>query len=463
MIQNMQEKLSLFLKLNRKYIKKIKNIVILFSKMNSDNLESINENRESLIEELNSTLEKFNITIHNPKLVSSLLEISNEDSKLNSINTKRLIEETDPLKDPYLKNELSFIDTIKKLENQLKKLSDENNSLLNFKIELQAQNDELKEHLEEMNKLKRKLNDEKLSKDELDMSLKYVKQMNKDLETKMSILEEENSNLKKQIKSANDKLKEFDLVKNKKINFENELKYKESIINYLETLLKSNKIYYTNKVLERDNQKEFNINEEEEVESEYDFTRSKFSNKYKKHTSSKERSKVEENDSSKLNNYHMEYKDYKDHRENNLIRNHERYRDKNIKLKNNFSLRDSFTKSRGDGDKSFDEDRLKPSSYLTSSLEKELNIEKNYKEIYSDIKDFKGKKENIDYNQSLIQEIDHVEFNSFRNKEINKDNKEFNSSKASKTANLKNEIDSLDSEIKHLQNKLKIMIDVNKK
>jgi hypothetical protein len=385
MIQNMQEKLSLFLKLNRKYIKKIKNIVILFSKINSDNIESINENRESLMEELNSTLEKFNITIHNPKLVSSLLEISNEDSKLNTLNTKRLLEEIDPLKDPYVKNELSLIDTIKKLENQLTKLSEENNSLLNIKVELQAQNDELKEHLEEMNKLKRKLNDEKLSKDELDMSLKYVKQMNKDLETKMSILDEENSNLKKQIKSSNDKLKEFELLKNKKINLENELNYKESIINYLETLLKSNKINYSNKILEREGREDkIRINNnEEEVDSDYDYTRTKFSNKFNKDRSSKENSRVEEKDSSKLNNYHMGYKDYKDHRENHLIGKQERYKNKDSKFNNNFSLKDSFTKSRGEDDKSFDEDRLKPSSYLTSSLEKELNINKNYKEGFT--------------------------------------------------------------------------------
>jgi hypothetical protein len=454
----MQEKLSLFLKLNRKYIKKIKNIVLLFSKLNSDNLESINENRECLIDELSSTLEKFNITIHNPKLVSSLLEISNEDTTLNTINTKRLLDELDPLQDPYVKNELSLIDTVKKLENQLKKLSEENNSLLNLKIDLQAQNDELKEKLEEMNKLKRKLNDEKLSKDELDMSLKYVKQMNKDLESKMSILEEESNNLKKQLKSANEKLKEFDLLKNRKINLENELKYKESIINYLETLLKSNNINYSNKILDREEQIKINNNDED---SDYDFTRSKFSNKFKKEKNSRENSRVEEKDNSKFNNYHMEYKDYKDHRENHLMRNHERYRDKDSKLKNNFSLRDSFARSRGEGDKSFDEDRLKPSSYLTSSLEKELNIDKNYKQGNYEFKG--GKKE---FNQSQTQDKDYVEFNSFRNKDSNKDYKDLNSSKtskASKTANLKNEIDSLDSEIKHLQNKLKIMIDVNKK
>ena len=38
-----------------------------------------------------------------------------------------------------------------------------------------------------------------------------------------------------------EKIVDYDLIKNKVTNFENEIKYKDSIINYLESLLKKQK------------------------------------------------------------------------------------------------------------------------------------------------------------------------------------------------------------------------------
>jgi hypothetical protein len=175
-------------------------------------------------------------------------------------------------------------------------------------------------------------------------------------------------------------------------------------------------------------------------ESDFDFGRSKYSNNKKDKKESKDNSKIEENRYG--NNYHMEYKDYKDHKEQNMMKNHELGRGSNY---TRFTLKDSFNshnginyenEGRGNNDKNLDEDRIKP-SYLTSSLEREMNN-----------KDYTSSKEN------------NLEFNnSFKNRDFNSSK----NSKNSKSSNLKNEIDNLDSEIKHLQNKLKIMINVNKK
>ena len=61
------------------------------------------------------------------------------------------------------------------------------------------------------------------------------------LETKNLILEEENIKFNKNLKNANEKIIELELFKIKSDDLKNELKYKESIIHYLENILKINK------------------------------------------------------------------------------------------------------------------------------------------------------------------------------------------------------------------------------
>lgn len=69
----------------------------------------------------------------------------------------------------------------------------------------------------------------------------YIKELNKDLDSKVTSLEQENIKLKRNIKAMNDKTIEIDFLKTKCAKMENEIRYKESIIIYLENILKTNK------------------------------------------------------------------------------------------------------------------------------------------------------------------------------------------------------------------------------
>jgi len=135
-IRRAEEKIKLFLKLCRKYTQKIKNLMILYSKIESHNLNSLAENRDTILLELNETIEKFNKTIYHPKLVSRLIELN----EINDINSKKLFEEQYDysIDDGYLTSQLNLLDTIKNLENQLRKLKDHNNHSDKNKNELET-------------------------------------------------------------------------------------------------------------------------------------------------------------------------------------------------------------------------------------------------------------------------------------------------------------------------------------
>jgi hypothetical protein len=379
-IQNSQEKLTLFLKLNRKYLKKLKSITLLLTQAGLNKFESLSQNKEEILNELGSTIDKFDQTIHSPKLVEYLFEVTNRtNSNLKKFFDEYDIDETDS----------GLTKIVLKLEDKVKKLTDENTNLINKKANI----DELNDKSEEISKLKRKLNDERLGKEELEMSLKYVKQINKDLETKMSIMDDESLALKKNVKSANEKLKELELAKNKKTNLENELKFKDSIINYLETMLKSNNISYSNKFYEIGKEKAKNSHKDNsDEEGEFEFTN--------KHEYSG-------------NNYKSPIKD------------NQTNDDKDSKF--NFSGRKFNT--------------LKDSLNSIASNNNRFNIDPNQSD-----NEYRFKP-SYTYNTTPQYE---KEFNLF-------------GTSTSKSSNIKNEIDNLDSEIKHLQNKLKVMIDVSKK
>jgi hypothetical protein len=77
---------------------------------------------------------------------------------------------------------------------------------------------------------------------------------------------------------------DYDLVKNKLTNYENELKYKDSIISYLESLLKNSKVspnLFDESKYQENYETSTKKNKYELDESQYDFTHS-YNNKYKK-------------------------------------------------------------------------------------------------------------------------------------------------------------------------------------
>jgi hypothetical protein len=368
----------------------MKNLINLFTKIETNNIGSgISESKDVMILELNQTIEKFNKTIQNPKLINTLLESSRTEI---DHNTKRLMEEIEMTDDEFFRNEINLIETVQKLETQIKRYMEENQNLhnqLRKNRESQVSANDLSEKTEEINKFRRKLNDEKLQREEAETTSHYIKQLNKDLESKLQMLEEENKNLKKNMKLVNEKLKDLQLTKNKNVNLENEIKYKESIISYLETLLKGTKIA---------------PNMYDEIRYQENFQTSK------------------RNDSREL------------YPSGEMVGgNDERDRKQNF-YKNDIN-------------------EINESEY---EFQKSVN-ERNAGNIYRDIK-FENKYE--EQNSNNYDKYDKYEEDlEYRIKKQNY-NKELNNSKGS---SLKNEIESLDSEIKQLQNKLRVMIDVNKK
>jgi len=57
------ERLTLFLKLCSKYLKKIKNLTLLLSKLDSTSSDAAKEGKDSILSEANKSIEKFNLTV----------------------------------------------------------------------------------------------------------------------------------------------------------------------------------------------------------------------------------------------------------------------------------------------------------------------------------------------------------------------------------------------------------------
>lgn len=83
--------------------------------------------------------------------------------------------------------------------------------------------------------------EERLQKEECNNALLYIKQLNEELEEKIEILEKESIVLKRNADKFNEKDLEIDFLKRKCKKLENEIIYKESIISYLEDILKTYK------------------------------------------------------------------------------------------------------------------------------------------------------------------------------------------------------------------------------
>lgn len=180
-----QDKLHLFLKLCKKYTKKLKNITTLLNNHTLSNSPS--ESKEILIMEISQTIDKFNETMNNPKLKSSLLNS-------NDINSNRHIQnELENTEDNFYKNETSLVNTIQRLESQVRKLQNENDQLIS------QQRNELANLNEEMSKLRNRVQGDNILIKELENSNIYTNKLNKELETRLKICEEEKNNLQKVI------------------------------------------------------------------------------------------------------------------------------------------------------------------------------------------------------------------------------------------------------------------------
>lgn len=409
-----QEKITLFLKLCRKHTKKIKHLSILFSKLDNTSLQTINESKDNILLELNQSIEKFSKTIHNPAIIQSLLD--NIDAKQNSRN-RELFEDGNESEEDYFKNEQSLINVVKKLESQIVKLKEEHNKST-------AKTNREVQQIEEKNKeiliLQKKLEEEKSQRFDLENSLHYIKQLNKDLENKIFLLEDNCKSLKKNVKGLNEKVKDLDLAKNKTTNLGNELRYKDSIISYLETLLNSNNITYSSKeklIAEKNVKENENSHEEDSYYTSKGGDRKTLTFKQSMEEKEKKFDEMRDFRVSTFKNYDSDYNKGANEDGNNYQEFEEDLRNKTSYNRHGLNI------------DTRDNEPLEEYAYGDKN-----HVEK-YKYDYED-KEFRFRPS---YSSSVEKAQDLV---------------------SSKTSNLKNEIDTLDDEIKNLQSKLKGMIEV---
>ena len=196
------------------------------------------KNETKLLTDLNNTINKFHQMIYNPLLNENVFEIENLETIENDIS------------------ESTF--NIDYISDDKRKLMDEH-----FNYLIQNCEDKVKLLSLENEKLKNKLQDcENIQKNNEEEKTNYIKELidNKnlfdELQNKINFLENENITLK------NQDTKNYKLL-NENINeMKNELNYKNSIIRYLEELLKrteTNPKLYTEETYKEEFQKENTI------------------------------------------------------------------------------------------------------------------------------------------------------------------------------------------------------------
>ena len=288
--QNMKDKLTIFLKLMKKYSFKLTTL----AKNNSRNNNS--EEKKSIInKEIKSTLTQLNKMLNNPKLNEDIFEISDltinnitpnnelnfsksnynvitsnptlsnnkEDINTNMINSNIIATEinsgeNEDIKNEYVKDIEGLID---KYEEKINLLNNENSTLKRNNME---QNNYVNSLLTEVNELKDKLKKEKKS---YENTLLKLNNDSISLQKKVDYLQDENNILKKNCVELSQNLSKINYIEKNDINnvtdLERELEYKNNVIKYLEGLLKNSGINTSNynSMLNTNKSKNFELNE----------------------------------------------------------------------------------------------------------------------------------------------------------------------------------------------------------
>ena len=105
--------------------------------------------------------------------------------------------------------------------------------------DLNYENEQLKINIDNIQKnYEMQLLENKKEIEDYQLKYNYSNKLGKELQNKIDLLENENNNYKKEVHEMNEKISNFDLLKDKNLGIENELKYNKAIIKYLEGLLK---------------------------------------------------------------------------------------------------------------------------------------------------------------------------------------------------------------------------------
>ena len=295
--QNMKEKLTIFLKLMKKYSSKLTTL----AKNNFG--KNINEEKKGIInKEIKSTLTQLNKMLNNPKLNEDIFEIeditinnisSNYDLSLinpnnnnfniittnptlsnnkenineNIINSNIIATEINTTENEEIKNEYvkDIEGLIEKYEEKINLLNSENISL---KKNNQEQNNYLKSLISEVNELKDKL---KQDKKNYENNLNKLNNDSISLQKKVDFLQDENNILKKNCMELSQNLSKINFLEKNDTNcmsiMEKELEFKNNVIKYLEGLLKNSGINIDNynNIINSNKSKKFDLNENNNI------------------------------------------------------------------------------------------------------------------------------------------------------------------------------------------------------
>ena len=268
-----KEKMTLFIKLVKKYAKKL----LTLSKLLPLNT-NMNNNENNIFIDIYNTINQFNQMIFNPKLNENIFEISDllttEDSvKHNLINDSPFTLK--PNKENEIENEnynVNYNDNlnehyqnlIRKYEEKFKLLISENDSLRKYK---EIKNNEKNKYEKEILNLEEKLKKEKNINEELLNKYNSINDYSQELQNKNQYLQNENLIYKKKINELNEEINKYDTIINKNEMLVNDINYKSSIIKYLENLLKRTNLnpkLFTEQTYKEEYQKEKTINNENE-------------------------------------------------------------------------------------------------------------------------------------------------------------------------------------------------------
>ncbi len=259
--QNMKDKLTIFLKLMKKYSSKLTTLA------NSNSRNNFIEKKNTINKEIQSTLSQLNKMLNNPKLNEDIFNLQditinhniNNDSNYNNIITNQTLlsninnknEEdinTNIINSNLITTEINedneyakdIEGLIEKYEEKINLLNNENNILKKNKIE---QNNYLNNLETEVNELKDKLKNEKIN---YENNLIKLNNDSITLRQKVNYLQDENNLLKKNCVELSQNLSKVNNNNYESKDIEKELEYKNNVIKYLERLLYNSGINYHN-------------------------------------------------------------------------------------------------------------------------------------------------------------------------------------------------------------------------
>ena len=182
----------------------------------------IKPEEKKIISDLNNVINKFHKMIFNPNLNDNVFEFSYFEFDDEYVFSNKLFNDS-----KRKKMENQFNNLIKKCEDKVKLLNLENE---NLKKKMKNFESVQKNYEQEKTNYIKKITENKKQFDELQKKLNESNELSKELQNRIIILEKENINLKKEP------------LKENILEIKNELNYKNSIIKYLEGLLKKTTI-----------------------------------------------------------------------------------------------------------------------------------------------------------------------------------------------------------------------------